>query len=221
MRIRILAGTFVLGAACALIATNAISQQHDHDHDNGHAHDHDGAAGHDQDMPSEEEMMQLWMEVAAPGEQHAKLGYFVGDWDTVTRMWMAPGQPPAEETGTATMEWDFGKRFIHQQYDSTMMGMPYHGGGLTGYDNYKKKWVSVWASNMGTNISYMEGTIDQTGKVWSYFGSMDEWMTGEHDKTVKYVTRITGKDTFLFEIHDLAIVPGETKVIEIQYTRKK
>jgi len=44
-------------------------------------------------------------------------------------------------------------------------------------------------------------------------------MTGEHDKAVKYVYRITGDDTFTFEVHDLGIVPGETKVIEIRYQR--
>jgi hypothetical protein len=48
---------------------------------------------------------------------------------------------------------------------------------------------------------------------------MDEWMTGEHDKTVKYLTRIVDENTYVFEIHDLAIVPGETKVMEIEYTR--
>ena len=92
--------------------------------------------------------------------------------------------------------------------------------GITGFDNYKKKFVSVWFDNRNTAIMTSEGLLDQSGKVLTLFGSMDEWMTGEHDKTVKYVYRIIDDDEFVFEIHDLGIVPGETKVIEIVYTRK-
>lgn len=50
---------------------------------------------------------------------------------------------------------------------------------------------------------------------------MDEYLTGEHDKITKQVTRIVDADTFVFEMHDLHIVPGETKVFEITYRRKK
>ena len=51
---------------------------------------------------------------------------------------------------------------------------------------------------------------------------MDEWLTGEHDKAVKYVFRIINDDKHVFEVHDLGIVDGDkenTKVIEITYTR--
>lgn len=217
MRIKTFAGTFLLGAACALVTANAISQQdHPHDHPGqDHPHDQPGQ----QMSPEEQAMMENWMEVATPGPQHAKLDYFVGKWNTSSKMWMAPGQPPSVEPGTATFQWTLGKRFLTQTYEGKLMGMPYEGTGLTGFDNYKNKWVATWAGNMGTNIQYMEGTIDQTGNVWTYFGTMDEWMTDEHDRAVKYVTRIVNDDRFVFEVHDLGIVPGETRVIEIEYTR--
>jgi len=214
MRLRTLTLGFVLGSVCALLGANAISQQSGNDR--GHE-----KVQHQQVSPEQQQaMMQKWMKIASPAEEHAKLAYFIGQWDTTTRMWMAPGQPPSEETGSSTFQWKYGKRFVHQTHTGNMMGMPYEGGGLTGYDNYKNKWVSTWASSMGTNISYMEGTLDQTGTVWTYFGQMDEFLTDEHDKMVKYVTRIEDDDNFVFEIHDLTIVPGETKVVEVEYTRK-
>jgi hypothetical protein len=52
------------------------------------------------------------------------------------------------------------------------------------------------------------------------WGLMDEPMTGEVGKHVKYVTRVINDDKFIFEIHDLAIGGDKTKVVEIVYTRK-
>jgi hypothetical protein len=67
----------------------------------------------------------------------------------------------------------------------------------------------------------MEGTFDRSGKVLTMYGKMNEWMTGELGKTVKYVTRVVSKDKHVFEIHDLSIGEPNTKVIEVTYTRKK
>jgi hypothetical protein len=53
------------------------------------------------------------------------------------------------------------------------------------------------------------------------WGKMDEPMTGERDKLVKYVTRLMGKDKQVFEIHDLVLPEGQTKVMEAVYTRRK
>ena len=60
---------------------------------------------------------------------------------------------------------------------------------------------------------------EQITSDWSKI--MDEWMTGEHDKAVKYVYRFVDDDHMIFEMHDLGIVPGETMVIEVNYERVK
>ena len=52
-------------------------------------------------------------------------------------------------------------------------------------------------------------------------GTMDEWMTDEHDKPVMYRYNIIDHDHFDLEIHDLGIVPGETAVITMVFKRLK
>ncbi len=49
---------------------------------------------------------------------------------------------------------------------------------------------------------------------------MDEPMTGEVAKPFRMVYRITGDNTFVFEIHDSALGEGNTLVVEVSYTRK-
>ena len=52
------------------------------------------------------------------------------------------------------------------------------------------------------------------------YGTIDEYLTGEHDKMVKYVWRFRGDDAMTFEVHDLPIGESNTKVVEVTFKRK-
>jgi hypothetical protein len=172
--------------------------------------------------PEMQAMMKKWMEAATPGEAHRMLNDFVGAWETTTSTWMeGPDKPPSTTRGMAENKWVMEGRFVQQDYKGDMMGKPMTGLGLTGYDNMNKKYVSFWIDNMGTAMSTMEGTFDRDGKVLSLYGKMDEPMTGEHDKMVKYVLRKINKDKHVFEAHDLSRGDMNTKMFEVVYTRKK
>jgi hypothetical protein len=66
-----------------------------------------------------------------------------------------------------------------------------------------------------------EGDMDPSGKVLITYGTLDEYLTGEHDKMVKYVWRFDSDDKIVLEIHDLPIGEKNTKVLEIVSTRAK
>ncbi len=171
----------------------------------------------------QQKMMAEYMRLMSPGERHEMLGYFVGDWKATQRIWMGgAGQadPPMVSEGTATYEWILGGRFLRQTYEGSMMGMPYEGEGLLGYDNYSGKYQNTWVSTMSTTISYMDGFAHQDGKGMTLWGEMDEPTLEMRGKTVKHVTRVRDEDTFVFEIHDPHI-EGETKVVEVVYEREE
>ena len=169
-----------------------------------------------------DEMTKKWTEYGAPGEAHKRLNDLAGAWETESKIWMeGPGIQPTVTRGSSENKWILGGRFLQQEMKGEMMGMPMNGVGVLGYDNFKKKYIGFWIDNTYTGQFTMEGTVDQTGKVFTMYGTMDEWMTGEHNKMVKYVTRIVGKDKHIFEIHDLSLTEGSTKTVEMTYTRKK
>src|SRR2546422_511519 len=90
--------------------------------------------------PNMEEMMKKWQEVATPGAAHKALEPMAGEWTVEARWWMGgPDAPPNDSKGTSKKDWILGGRFLHEEYKSEMMNMPFHGMGLTGYDNFKKK----------------------------------------------------------------------------------
>ena len=102
--------------------------------------------------------MQEYMKLMQPGEAHEHLRSYVGTWDTVTKIWMGgPGSPPLESTGTSTFKSVLGGNWVLEEHAGSMMGKPYNGIGMMGYDNYKKLYVGTWFSNMGTEMLQMAG----------------------------------------------------------------
>ena len=168
-----------------------------------------------------QEMMKKWTEVATPGEGHKLLEQFAGKWDTVTRMWWeGPGKPPSETKGSAETKWVLEGRFLLEEGSGQMMGMSYKSVSYLGFDNYKKRYIVSYLDNMGTAMYTGEGKFDQSNKVMTLFGKMDDCIMGERDKPVKYVTRIISKDKHVFEIYDEVGSPNEYKAVEVIYTRK-
>ncbi len=169
-----------------------------------------------------EAMMKKWMEAATPAEAHKKLNDMVGSWKTSSRIW-ANGldAPPTETQGTWEVKWVLDGRFLQQEMKGEMMGKPFSGIGFLGYDNMNKKYVSFWIDNTSTAMFTADGTFDQAGKVLTTVGKMDEPMTGEYGKSTMYIYRMESKDKHIFEIHDLSLPQGKTKMMEAEYTRVK
>ncbi len=106
------------------------------------------------------------------------------------------------------------------EHKGTMMGQPYEGIGMTGYDNYRNMYFSSWCSNMQTNMLTMAGMRHPETGVFTYYGEMDEPAIKVTGRTVKYVTRIKDTDHYVFDIIDLH-AGDDYKVIQINYERVK
>jgi hypothetical protein len=173
-------------------------------------------------MPSEEEMMKRWQESMTPGVQHKMLEESVGTWDAEVKMWMnGPVGEPLVSKGTSESKMVLGGRYLQQDFTGEMMGQPFVGTGFTGYDNFKKKYVSFWIDNMSTGMSIMDGVLDKGGKSVTMWGKMDEPATGQKNKKVKYVTRFVDKDTQVFETYDVTSFGDKKPIMEITYKRRK
>ena len=177
-----------------------------------------------QEKPQSEEeqkMMKLWMEYATPGESHKYLEYFAGEWDTNSKIWMKPDAEPEVSSGLTTSKMILGGRYLKSHLNATMMGMPFEGISITGYDNFRKIFTTLWLDTFGTGFYTTSGTLDKDMKVRTETGMWDDIMTGGQMK-VKWVTTIVDKDKYMFEMFDTDPKTGkERKSGEVVYTRKK
>lgn len=170
--------------------------------------------------PEEQAMMEACMKIATPGENHKHLQPLIGSWNTSTKIWMGgPGTPPMETKGTAQCRWVLGGRFVQEVYKGEFMGQPYEGLGMTGYDNFKNMYIASWADTAGTQLLTSKGQRDPSGKVFTFYGVMDDPIINVSGKSIKYVTKIINENKRIFEIIDLH-AGDDYKVMEIIYTRK-
>ena len=163
-------------------------------------------------------MMEVWKKLAIPGEPHKLLTSLAGSWTTQTKEWMEPGKPPTETTGTAEMKSLLGGRFLQQEFRGQMMGAPFNGIGIDGYDNLRKKYVTVWMDTFGTGIFSMEGDASPDGKTITLNGSHQ--IPGGGEMSHRAVWTIVDKNKFTFIMFGTHPGQKEHKVMEITYTRK-
>jgi hypothetical protein len=168
---------------------------------------------------SMQEMMKKAEEAGRPGADHKALDAFVGEWTTEAKCYMDPSSPPMINRGTASVRSVLGGRYVQEEFNGEFMGKPFKGIGLTGYDNLKKKYTSVWVDDMSTQIFATEGTADSGHHVYTFEGKMDDATTGEKDKPMKLIIRMISPKQHVFEMHDVS-KGAQSKVMEITYTKK-
>ena len=183
-------------------------------------HADDTASSSDQDAMMA--MMQDAMKAASSlGEHHEALATFVGDWDVEIALVM-PGMPAQTSAGTATYSWLIPGRWLGQHVTGTMMGMPYQGFSIHGFDGYAKNHVVASMNSMDTALIVARGVVvDPTGKTTAAYGTLDEYTTGELGKPIKVVTKVKDADHHVIEVWDLGIGESGAKVLEFRYKRKK
>jgi hypothetical protein len=173
----------------------------------------------DENASMNEEMMKAWQESMTPGPMHEMLAHKVGEWKAEVTTWMDPSQPPTVSAATTVCESMLGGRYFKSSHKGDMMGMPFEGFELSGYDNIKKKFFSVWMDNMGTGIMTTEGTYDEATKTINLTGTMMDPMG--NDMKVREVVKVIDNDNTMFEMYMEESGKPEMKWMEIKYTRVK
>ncbi|MDX1440363.1 MAG: DUF1579 domain-containing protein [Rubricoccaceae bacterium] len=165
---------------------------------------------------AQEEMdMEAMMAMTQPDEKHEFLHAFVGEWDYQSTMWPAPGAPPIESEGTANIEMNLGGRYLMGTHTGNMMGMPFEGRAVTGYDKASGRYLSTWIDNFGTGIMMFEGQVED-GKL-VLVANYDNPMTGvtEEHKMVQWAEG----DTYTMEYYATPEGGEETLSMRIVSTR--
>ena len=163
-------------------------------------------------------MMDVYKKLGTPGAPHKMLASMVGSWKTKVKSWCDPSTGPMESTGTSEQKMLLGGRFLQQEFTGEMMGSPFNGIGVTGYDNHTKKYVSTWMDSMGTALLVFEGTASADGRTITQESRYDDPIKGP----VKWrsVTKIVDDNTHMFEMYATYKEGKEEKMMEITYTRK-
>jgi Protein of unknown function (DUF1579) len=167
----------------------------------------------------QQKAMEAYAKAAAVTENHGLLKYFVGTWDMSMTMWTFPGTPPTTSKDATEVTSILGGRFIMSKVSGTMMGQPFEGVQINGYDNMLKIFQTCWIDNSSTAFFLLSGTYDAAKKTWTDTGRWADPMSGV--TPVRAVTRIIGPNEYAYEMY-MGLPDGkEFKSMEARYTRKK
>ncbi len=162
---------------------------------------------------------KAWMDYMTPGPAHKMMAESVGEWTYKMKMWLSPGGEPMLSEGTSSVEMFLGGRYLKAIRKGSMMGMPFEGWSLMGYDNLTKEVTVVWYDNMGTGTAVAKGTYDKPTNTVTVHGSFPEPVSGK-DIAFKEVFKFSDKDNQSMEYFN--IKDGkEIKFLEVAYVRSK
>jgi hypothetical protein len=169
--------------------------------------------------PEQKAEMEAYMKAGTPGAPHQALASSAGSYDLKIKSWHEAGTPPMEETGTATRAMVLDGRVMVEELSSSMMGSPFTGHGMMGYDNTTGKYWSTWNDSMSTGLMVSEGSCDATAKTCTFTG---HWTDPVKKTPVKarMTTRWTGPTTEIFEMFAPGKDGREFKMMEITYSKK-
>jgi len=154
-----------------------------------------------------------------PGPEHERLTKAAGVWDATVEMSEAPGKPPAISKGTETNTVLPGGLWLVSDFKSEMMGQPFTGHGVSGYDPVKKKYVGTWVDSWTASLGTTEGTFDPaTKKETAWMEAPDP--TGKMTK-MKLETEWKDDDTRVFTLWGPGPDGKDFPGLKITYKRRK
>jgi hypothetical protein len=168
--------------------------------------------------PEMQAMVEAYQKAGTPGDEHKKLTAMAGTYDLTIKAWHAPNTPPTTDPGTATRKMILGDRVMVEEVSSQMMGMPFSGQGLHGFENVTGKYWSTWNDSMSTGLMVSEGTCDASMSC-TYTGTYNDPVTRKVTHS-RMTTRWTDANTELFEMYGPGPDGKESKMMEITYKRR-
>ena len=172
------------------------------------------------EMTAEQKAMQVRMEeYSTPNQNHELLKSLAGNWKTQAKFWMDPKGPAEESDGAAEAKMIMDGRFLEQNFRGTAMGKPFNGRAISGYDNMRKEYTTIWFDNMATGIMVGTAKYDPTTKTLTEEGSMSCPMTNETHRWYRAVTTWTDADNYTYEAYMKDKDGKEYKGMMIIYTR--
>ncbi len=161
-------------------------------------------------------MADFQKQVEAAMPHVAPLRKVVGVWDVEMTHYMC-GPEPWQSKGVETVRL-FGDFWLVADVESDMMGQPFRGHCITGYDMVKKKYVSTWVDTMAPYAMQFEG--EWKGDTLTLECVTADPMMGGAETRYVSVDRWTGPDTREWSMVQHSAM-GETKMMDSKYTRRK
>jgi hypothetical protein len=150
---------------------------------------------------------------------HQRLAALVGEWEGPTKTWFEPDVLADESLMSGKMSAILGGRFILHEYSGQMMGKPFEGVAIYGFDLATNKFQAAWVDSfhMSTGILFSEG---EPGDRFSVLGSYDAGGPEVPRWGWRTEIDVIGDDNIVVTAYNISPEGDEAMATETRYTRK-
>lgn len=134
---------------------------------------------------AQKDMMEAMAKYGSLGEPHKRMAKLAGAWKYKSKMWEHEGAKPHESSGTSQFKMILGGRFLQQNFKGKFMGAAFEGLGITGYNNIKETYETVWLDSMGTGMMHGTGTYDREKHILKDSGMGTCPLAKNHEKSYR------------------------------------
>lgn len=163
------------------------------------------------------EEMKAWQEYMTPSKMHEILKSQDGLWHSHNLMWTDPSAKPMETKGVMENKMIFEGRYQESNFTANMMGMPFEGKSITGFDNVTQLLSSIWIDNMGTGMMFVQGKYNEEKNLIEMTGNMTDPMSGQIIPVREVITFTSPTEQF-YEMF-VTYEGKEMKSMQIKYKK--
>lgn len=150
----------------------------------------------------------------ATSKESSAIAEGIGKWDCVVSI-KAPNMPAGEEKATENVVAICDGKWTWSDFRGTMMGQPFEGHAIVGYETQSKQIVSYWIDSMAPQITRTSGTFDAAQKVGTFTGECCD----EKGKPMKITQTLTIKDKNTRQFDMTCAAPDGAHEMKIAYKR--
>jgi hypothetical protein len=154
-----------------------------------------------------------------PGTQHIDLMRFAGEYTTKESLYLPGTDKPQVSDGFATIKSEMGGRFLVEHNDGSLMGEPYTGVRIYGYNNGSKQYEGVWTYSGSTGVRLLSGSSKDEGKTIDFIANFRDDAAGL-PRTMSVTLKLLDPDHFEVEVKGTLPNGSQGTQLVTVYTRK-
>jgi hypothetical protein len=154
-----------------------------------------------------------------PTAHHLAMKAMEGTWDAVVKTYGAPGQPPTESKAVEVNKVVGGGFWMQSDFSGNLMGGPFDGHGLFGFDPVAGKHVGTWVDSVSPVQAITSGTCKDGCKELA--STFDMTVAPGMTMNFRELAKQTDADHRTMAMWMAGKDGKEMLMMEIAYTRRK
>ena len=120
-----------------------------------------------------------WEDYAKAGPYHKMIDTIAGTWQEEMKFYMDGVDTPQTVKMTAVIAPVLNGLYQQTLHRGKVMGLPYEGRALLGFNKAKNKFEYTWIDNFSSGMMYLTGDLDSVTNLINLTGTMADPVTGK------------------------------------------